>query len=343
MLEAMSETPNQVQVVSSNLNLAPVHAITWGAEQHRDTLAEAGYDGMMYYPLYSKLAWEIRKDEPIGDIVTGFLQNWREDTRVQTFDRALLHTTLAVPRGLKAIKDAFVEGVGPLSMPHLTKSLGVIANIQTRISRQGNSEYQLPVIVHPFGQMLGDGDRLTRRNYTEWVAGGRVGPLLCQPTAELAVGRGVRSKDPVRTADNLIESLDWDGIHDMALDTGHLFSERPYNGEHVQFSPDEALAISKRLATIRRVARVELSVQPRFHTLDNLRDIMDGNLTETPQGQAIQTVYETVSHDGFIPEMGVEIPAYAFEAIGMNYQTGHNRLQPMLRGFVNGILAAKRP
>src|SRR3982750_4198413 len=111
MLEAMSGTPDQVQVVSSSLNFAPKDALTWSVKQHREALQDAGYDGMTYYPLNGRMAWEISHGEPAGDIITSFLQNWREQSRTKVFDMAVSDAVRAIPLGAKAVVETLKAGM----------------------------------------------------------------------------------------------------------------------------------------------------------------------------------------------------------------------------------------
>lgn len=323
----------RVNIISSNLNFAPVHAVTWSAARMRSALGRAGYKGLSYVPIYSRLAWQINRGKDTKDLVVGTEQTFREDTGLAVIRKAARRLPNVLAAGFQLAMD--------VDMVAMDDSDRVAAYVQRRVGIKG------PHVVHPNGQLLGD--RLhpaakpptnPPRDYRALAEAGFFSELQWQPTAEWAAARRVLSRSAVTTAQNMVEAAHDEGLGKAAFDANHAAAER--HGFRFDTEPgrvDRAAEIAGYLAANGQLGVFEFSLQSNLGgDSRDLRAIMDGRLDETPQGIMFAEAATNVP-PGEDFTIKVQIAAREFAAIGMDYQRGHEALAPYLRNYAVSYLS----
>jgi hypothetical protein len=87
------------------------------------------------------------------------------------------------------------------------------------------------------------------------------------------------------------------------------------------------------------IGSVELGIQPAFHGMNVLPQILEGNIDKTPHGQIINTIYSSLPADAPVPPLRTEIHTSAFGK--QDIYAGHQQLVPILRDYVAGSLATR--
>jgi hypothetical protein len=330
-----------VNIIGSNLNLPPKQAATWGVAAHKRAMTAAGYDGMAYYPVRGRMAAELLLGVPASDLIAALHQPWREATLA---DIAILGLDgLAHLRSdPEAAKAAIREAIMNAGMPRLEGSNAKLLRMGHRLGGAA-----VPMVVHPFGQMLGDGShrdtsKSAGRDYHAMASDPRAGSLQWQPSADFAHNRGVLVPNQRQTAALMAERAESDGLDEAAFDTNHAGMVRR---DGHRFSDPEAIA--GWFAENGKLGVFEFAIQPRFGgDADTLRQVLDGNIADTAPGRMLAAAASSMPA-GADFEMKVEIPDYAFtdtegRGLGMaNSLEGHQQLVPILRDFaVNNLPAS---
>lgn len=315
----------QVIIIGSNLNYAPKHAVTWTADRFRVALVLAGFAGMEYMPIRSRLGWQILRGGDMNGLVVATHQTFREEEGLAIVTKAAGRLPNAKAAALQLAMDTDVV---PMS-----KSDAAAAKAQSTL------ETKVPHVVHPYGQLLGDRLDLNsrrslnpRRDYHELARSGVVGELQYQPTAEWAQYQGVLSHHPQQTAEDMTEVAHNNGIKRAAVDINHLLAVR--HGE--QFS--DPVAIAGHLAAMGELGALEFSVQSHLGgAAGALKNMLDNGIEGTPHGDVVAEVARnTPPGEDLVLKM--QIPAREFTALGMNYQEGHGLLVDQLGRFAVSYL-----
>jgi hypothetical protein len=303
-------------------------------------MAAAGYDGMAYYPVRGRMAAELLLGVPGSGLIAALHQPWREATAL---DIALLgiggitHMRSDPPGAKAALKEAIMNA----GMPRLEGSNPKLLRMEQRLGGVA-----VPIVVHPYGQMLGDGSHRDtsgspKREYHAMAADPRAGELQWQPSADFSANRGALTANPEQTAALTAERAHSDGLGRAAFDTNHTAMVR--RGGH-RYSNPEAMAAW--FAANDELGVFEFAIQPSFGgDVTSLGKIMDGNIDDTPAGRMLQAAASNTP-PGKDFTIKIEVPDYAFTdpeiGLGMTSSAaGHAALVPIVRDFaVNNLPAS---
>lgn len=225
----------------------------------------------------------------------------------------------------------------------MNRSNQVAARVQSRLERKA------PYLAHPYGQVLGDAlsdpshQPDPRPGYRKLRESGIFTDIRWQPTVELMVNRGTLSEDPVRTIQDTVAVMQEDGFGNedgtgkVDFDINHLLSRR----QGRQLDRTAVIEMGEYLAATGLMGSCEYSVQPRLGGDESvIYETLDGNIGNTPHGEIIAAIANSTP-PGQTFELKVEVPAYALEEPeddryqSIPYQTGHERLVPILQEFVH--------
>jgi hypothetical protein len=339
-------TQAQVTIIGSNLNLAPTEAATWGVAQHKIAMGDAGYDGMAYYPVRGYMALEMALGFETEGFVQAIHQPWREVTTAQVVATALRGAGQIIRGKLAGGKANLFEAAMNAGMPRMEGSDEKLARLSERVGGA-----LLPaIVVHPYGQLLGDGafgssggTQGTGRSYTKLAEDPRVGELQWQPSADFAGNRGALTSNAESTAERMVSIAHSDGLDGAAFDTNHAFMQRRGGW---RFS--NPVAIAAWLAAHNELSMFEFALQPRFGSkITDLQKILDGDIASTPHGEMLAAAAAN-TQPGQDFKMKVEIPDYAFtgnkeqgQGLGMaSAHEGHALLVPIIRDYAVNNLPA---
>jgi hypothetical protein len=339
-------TEAQVTIIGSNLNLTPIEAATWGVAQHKIAMGDAGYDGMAYYPVRGCMALEMALGFETEGFVQAIHQPWREATTIQVATTMLHGVRLLLSGDLAASKANLFEAAMNAGMPRMEHSDGKLARLSERVGGM-----LLPaIVVHPYGQLLGDGafgasgsTQGAGRNYAKLAKDPRVGELQWQPSADFAANRGALTSNTEDTVARMVSIAHGDGLGGAAFDTNHAYMQR--RGGRRFSNP---VAIAAWLAAHGELSMFEFALQPRFGSkITDLQKILDGNIASTPHGEMLAAAASN-TQPGQDFKMKVEIPDYAFtgskeqgQGLGMaSAHEGHALLVPIIRNYAVNNLPA---
>jgi hypothetical protein len=194
----------------SNLSAPPKESLGWSATDYRKFASDA--DGLLWTDYKKPHNWTGRLAVELalsGDIL-GWHQSWMT-TRLRDL-------RLGNPNDL-------VQTIALMAlMQPLERSLGAIRGAEAAATKVNPQFEHLPIVVHPYGQYLGNKPLRPSINYHSERLG--LGELLIQPTVEWVQALGGDSRDPQRTAQNIIEMVHDEGAYGVALDLNHLFAVR---------------------------------------------------------------------------------------------------------------------
>lgn len=188
-----------------------------------------------------------------------------------------------------------------------------------------------PVVVHPNEQYVGTMSRRTAIDYAQVRDSQRQGPLLHQPTIEVLQRWGVYgASNPERTADDMLgEQVERGFAPFVALDIHRLLSK---HGQEGALSLDWCVKFAGALATRKALdghGELGLSFRPDYGGDPmHLAQAIDGRLSETPHGEIIQAIADSLpaKQPHLRVTLGVPPAAFNNELIAMGWQAGSRSL-----------------
>lgn len=263
----------RVSIGPSNLNLRPVDALRFAADDYREFADAGGYDESAGYeitplrfPAAQRAAEQLAED---GDSIV-LHESWRESGLRDVLRQRSLGG-LVTEAGIIA------------AFPLLDKSYIRLARIQAK------SQQRLPIIVHPQGQHLGStAPRRPRQSVSPYY----FGETLFQPTAEWASAAGINIHT-TRTdslASQIDEAAQEQGLDGMALDLHHIQARR----DGLRF-PDP-VSLAGALAAKASLHEVQLSLRPEFEGDEAaVRMVCQGEIGKTMFGEMLKAINQSAA------------------------------------------------
>lgn len=258
---------SQIEIAASNLNIEPMAALTYDADDYEKFLVDGEFDltaGFEWSDVRFPAAQRAGRLLAERGLIQTLHESWNERTGIS-----------ALSDGLEGVKIA-------VAFRRLDACYGALTKVQAATSGR------LPIIMHPQGQYLG-GSKPRRPRQT--MPHGMFAELWYQPTAEWAAHYGIAtdSADTAAVAEQIIFQQQVSGLDRMAIDLHHIQSER--NGH--KFRDPTGLAVA--LASSGFMAELQVALRPDFGgRIQELEAATRGQLQATQTGEILTAIAESL-------------------------------------------------